>query len=93
MFRRHKLRLVLFIFVLAAMVVFPLVTWAMSYQVQPGDTLWLIARRFGTSVDGLKSSNNLSSDIMGVEDPDQGFANIATITKMMYDYQENLARR
>ncbi|MBC7323812.1 MAG: serine hydrolase, partial [Moorella sp. (in: Bacteria)] len=29
----------------------------------------------------------------GVEDADQGFANIATITKMMYDYQENLANK
>ncbi|OIQ58608.1 hypothetical protein MOTE_17960 [Moorella thermoacetica] len=26
-----------------------------------------------------------------VADPDQGFANIAAITRMMYDYQENLA--
>jgi N-acetylmuramoyl-L-alanine amidase len=35
-----------------------------AYTVLPGDTLFLIAQKFGISVDALKSSNNLSSDYL-----------------------------
>ncbi len=34
---------------------------ATSYQVRPGDTLWSIAQRNGTTVDAIKSANRLSN--------------------------------
>lgn len=34
------------------------------YYVQPGDTLWKIAKRFKTTVDLIKSSNNLKDDVI-----------------------------
>ncbi len=37
-------------------------TGANTYIVKSGDTLWSIARKFGVSVDELKSKNNLSSN-------------------------------
>lgn len=33
-----------------------------SYEVRPGDSLWTIARRHGTTVDRLKSTNDLDSN-------------------------------
>ena len=36
------------------------------YQVKSGDTLWGIARRFGISVDELKSANNLTSNALSI---------------------------
>jgi LysM repeat protein len=37
-----------------------------SYVVQSGDTLGLIAARFGTTVDAIKAANGLSSDVINV---------------------------
>ena len=37
-----------------------------EYTVRPGDTLWLLAQRYGTTVDAIKSLNNLSSDILNI---------------------------
>ena len=37
-----------------------------TYVVQPGDTLFLIARKFGTSIDALRTVNGLKSDILSV---------------------------
>ena len=37
-----------------------------SYVVQTGDTLSLIADRFGTSVDAIRSANGLSNDVINV---------------------------
>ncbi|MGE5507220.1 MAG: LysM peptidoglycan-binding domain-containing protein [Chitinophagales bacterium] len=37
-----------------------------TYAVQPGDTLWLIAQRFGTTVAALQQANNLTSDVLSV---------------------------
>lgn len=37
-----------------------------SYTVRSGDTLWLLARRFGTTVDEIKAINNLTSDVLNV---------------------------
>ena len=38
------------------------------YEVEPGDTLGKIAKKFGTTVELLKKANNLSSDIIRIGD-------------------------
>lgn len=38
----------------------------MEYTVQPGDTLWLLARKYGTTVEELKRLNNLTSDMLNI---------------------------
>lgn len=64
MSRHFKLKILLLSF-LICFLAFPLVAWAVSYyQVQPGDSLWLIAKRFSTNVSILKSLNNLKDDII-----------------------------
>ena len=35
---------------------------SISYTVNSGDSLWLIANRFGTSIEAIMSANNLTSD-------------------------------
>jgi len=35
-----------------------------EYTVRSGDTLWLLAQRFGTTVDAIKALNNLTSDVL-----------------------------
>lgn len=37
-----------------------------AYVVRAGDTLFLIARRFGTTVDAIKRANNLTTDVIGI---------------------------
>lgn len=37
-----------------------------EYTVRPGDTLWDLAQRYGTTVSAIKSLNNLSSDILNI---------------------------
>lgn len=37
---------------------------AFEYTVQAGDTLWLLAQKFGTTVDAIISLNNLNSDVI-----------------------------
>lgn len=37
-----------------------------EYTVRSGDTLWLLAQRYGTTVDVIKNLNNLSSDILNI---------------------------
>ena len=37
-----------------------------NYTVVSGDTLWLLAQRFGTTVDAIKSLNNLTSDALSI---------------------------
>lgn len=37
-----------------------------EYTVRPGDSLWLIARRYGTTVDTIKALNGLSSDLLNI---------------------------
>ena len=36
------------------------------YQIEPGDTLYSIARRYNTKVDAIKAYNNLTNDILTV---------------------------
>jgi membrane-bound lytic murein transglycosylase D len=42
----------------------PFRTKPVRYRVRPDDSLWKIARKFGTSVEKLKYANNLSSSII-----------------------------
>lgn len=37
-----------------------------TYTVRAGDTLWLLAQRFGTTVDMIVAINNLTSDILDI---------------------------
>lgn len=37
-----------------------------EYAVRPGDTLWLLSRRYGTTVDAIKNLNGLTSDRLDV---------------------------
>jgi len=37
-----------------------------EYVVRAGDSLWLIARRFGTTVEAIKSLNGLTSDLLNI---------------------------
>ncbi|MCI6002059.1 MAG: LysM peptidoglycan-binding domain-containing protein [Tenericutes bacterium] len=37
-----------------------------TYVVQKGDSLYSIARKFGTTVDSLKSINNLTSNLLSI---------------------------
>lgn len=41
-------------------------TSSFSYTVQPGDSLWIIARRFGTTVEAIRQLNGLSSDMLDI---------------------------
>ena len=41
-------------------------TGVREYTVRAGDSLWLIARRYGTTVDAIKSLNGLTSDLINV---------------------------
>lgn len=37
-----------------------------EYVVRPGDSLWQIARRYGTTVDAIKRLNGLTSDLLNI---------------------------
>ena len=37
-----------------------------TYTVQPGDSLWSISNRFGTTVDTIKTLNNLTSNLLSI---------------------------
>lgn len=37
-----------------------------EYVVQPGDSLWLIANKFNTTVDAIKTANNLTSNVINI---------------------------
>jgi LysM repeat protein len=37
-----------------------------TYTVQSGDSLWTIANKFGTTVDALRSANNLATDLLSI---------------------------
>ena len=37
-----------------------------EYTVRPGDTLWLISRRYNTTVDDIKRLNGLTSDMLSI---------------------------
>lgn len=37
-----------------------------EYTVRSGDTLWLLSRRYGTTVDAIKALNGLTSDMLNI---------------------------
>ena len=37
-----------------------------EYTVRPGDTLWILARRYETTVDAIKRLNGLTSDLLNI---------------------------
>lgn len=37
-----------------------------EYTVRPGDTLWLLAQRYGTTVESIRKLNGLTSDILNI---------------------------
>ena len=41
-------------------------TGVVEYVVRSGDTLWLLARRFGTTVDAIKNLNGLTSNMLNI---------------------------
>ncbi len=41
-------------------------TSPVTYTVQPGDSLWLIAQRYGTTVDAIRRLNGLTGDMLQV---------------------------
>lgn len=61
---RPRLSPFTWVIVLAIVLTPTLYAFAASYQVAPGDSLWLIAKRFGVSVGLLKSQNGLIDDVI-----------------------------
>ncbi|NLW55167.1 MAG: LysM peptidoglycan-binding domain-containing protein [Firmicutes bacterium] len=59
--KRKITRKVPFLLVLL-LILLPGVLYAQSYQVKPGDSLYLISRRYNLPLSTLKASNNLTSD-------------------------------
>ena len=37
-----------------------------QYVIRPGDSLWLIARKYGTTVEAIQRQNNLTGDLIRV---------------------------
>ena len=37
-----------------------------EYTVRPGDTLWLLSRRYNTTVDAIKKASGLTSDLLSI---------------------------
>ncbi|MGB4510877.1 MAG: LysM peptidoglycan-binding domain-containing protein, partial [Thermacetogeniaceae bacterium] len=64
MFQHNKIKLLIPLFLSISLFIFPLTAFAASYTVKAGDSLWLIAQRFGTTVEAIKSSNGLYSDLI-----------------------------
>lgn len=62
--KKHPTSLFLFLLPVLLLVLVSGETTAQTYQVRPGDSLFLIARNFGTSIDALKSANGLTSNLI-----------------------------
>ncbi|MBE3580914.1 MAG: serine hydrolase [Thermoanaerobacteraceae bacterium] len=63
--KKGKFRLFLTSFLLFFLLVLPVAAWAVTYyHVVPGDSLWHIARRFGTTVSEIMATNNLTGDLI-----------------------------
>lgn len=62
---KEKLSLLcLALFFAPLILLFSETTAAQTYQVKPGDSLFLISRNFGTSIEALKAVNNLPSNLI-----------------------------
>ena len=46
--------------------IFPPGSGSFAYTVKSGDTLWLLARRFNTTVDAIMRLNGLTSDLLNI---------------------------
>ncbi|NLY88664.1 MAG: LysM peptidoglycan-binding domain-containing protein [Firmicutes bacterium] len=66
MTKKHPInsRFYLFLLPLLLLVLVSGETIAQTYRVRPGDSLFLISRNFGTSINALKSANGLTSNII-----------------------------
>ena len=66
MTKKHPINSCLFLFLLPVLLLVLVSgeTTAQTYQVRPGDSLFLIARNFGTSINALKSANGLTSNLI-----------------------------
>lgn len=68
-----------------------------EYIVQPGDSLWLLAQKFNTTVEAIKSLNNLTSDMIFVGQvlkiPSEGTTPSFTYTVQQNDTLWLLAQR
>lgn len=60
--QRRKLSRKVPFFLVLLLILLPGVLYAQSYQVKPGDSLYLISRRYNLPISTLKASNNLTSD-------------------------------
>lgn len=47
--------------------IFQPVNGKLVYKVQPGDTLWIISQTFGVSISSIKTNNNLTSDMIYID--------------------------
>lgn len=61
---KNKSRLFLFFLPLLVLALASGETIAQTYRVRPGDSLFLISRNFGTSINALKSANGLTSNLI-----------------------------
>ncbi|MDK2820801.1 MAG: beta-lactamase class [Clostridia bacterium] len=97
MFRDNNFKFLLLILVVISLVSFPVVSWATNYQVQPGDSLWKIAKRFSTNVTTLQNANNLNNNVIypgqNLYIPDNNTANPNNYNTLKQQIEDYLAEQ